>query len=82
MLLARGMNFVDLGQVINMYLPTDRDTYVHRIGRTGRLHSGVATSFFDPDHQPDRDFSNILIEVGLTIKKYYNVNFRNWNEPI
>lgn len=28
-------------------MPNDRVTYVHRIGRTGRLHRGKATSFID-----------------------------------
>lgn len=35
-------------QVINYDMPDDRVTYVHRIGRTGRLHVGKATSFIDP----------------------------------
>jgi hypothetical protein len=32
---ARGMDFTDLGQVINYELPNgaDRDTYIHRIGK-------------------------------------------------
>lgn len=39
-------------QVINMDLPVGApeecySTYVHRIGRTGRLQEGLATSFFD-----------------------------------
>jgi superfamily II DNA/RNA helicase len=68
------MNFVDLGQVINMDLPTDRETYVHRIGRTGRLNNGKATSFFDPYHQPDRDIAGVIIEVCyLTSKIAYSL---------
>uniref|UniRef100_A0A183CJU4 RNA helicase n=1 Tax=Globodera pallida TaxID=36090 RepID=A0A183CJU4_GLOPA len=34
-------------QVINMDLPIDYTTYVHRIGRTGRIREGASTSFFD-----------------------------------
>ncbi|KAI6191237.1 hypothetical protein M3Y97_00206500 [Aphelenchoides bicaudatus] len=61
---ARGMDFTDLGHVINYELPSggDRGTYIHRIGRTGRLGEGVATSFFDPNHQADRDIAEQLIK--------------------
>ena len=33
---ARGMDFPDVSHVIQMGLPKDRDTYIHRVGRTGR----------------------------------------------
>jgi ATP-dependent RNA helicase MSS116 len=33
---ARGMDFPNVTHVIQMHLPRDRDTYIHRIGRTGR----------------------------------------------
>ena len=33
---ARGLDIDDLGAVVNYELPTDADTYLHRIGRTGR----------------------------------------------
>ena len=33
---ARGMDFPNVTHVIQIGLPTDRDTYIHRIGRTAR----------------------------------------------
>lgn len=43
---ARGIDIQDLGVVINYDLPDVAETYVHRIGRTGRAgNSGVAFSF-------------------------------------
>jgi ATP-dependent RNA helicase MSS116 len=33
---ARGMDFPNVTHVIQVGLPRDRDTYIHRIGRTGR----------------------------------------------
>uniref|UniRef100_A0A914D3R8 Mediator of RNA polymerase II transcription subunit 24 n=2 Tax=Acrobeloides nanus TaxID=290746 RepID=A0A914D3R8_9BILA len=45
---ARGIDIKDLDHVINFDLPEDPATYVHRIGRTGRLKEGTATSFYDP----------------------------------
>jgi ATP-dependent RNA helicase RhlE len=45
---ARGIDIDDLGHVFNYDLPESPETYVHRIGRTGRAGaSGVAISFCD-----------------------------------
>jgi ATP-dependent RNA helicase MSS116 len=33
---ARGMDFPNVTHVIQVHVPTTRDTYIHRIGRTGR----------------------------------------------
>src|SRR5690606_12076686 len=33
---ARGLDVEDLGAAVNYELPSDVDTYLHRIGRTGR----------------------------------------------
>lgn len=49
---ARGIDVQDLGVVVNYDLPDVAETYVHRIGRTGRAgHSGVAFSFCTQDEQ-------------------------------
>ena len=43
---ARGIDIANLGLVINFDLPDVPETYVHRIGRTGRAgHSGAALTF-------------------------------------
>jgi ATP-dependent RNA helicase RhlE len=45
---ARGIDIDDLSHVINFELPNVPETYVHRIGRTGRAGaSGIAVSFCD-----------------------------------
>ena len=45
---ARGIDVEELSHVINYDLPNIPETYVHRIGRTGRAGlSGVAVSFCD-----------------------------------
>jgi superfamily II DNA/RNA helicase len=46
-----------------MDLPIDHTTYVHRIGRTGRLKEGLATSFFDPNE--DMGLAKDLVEVWI-----------------
>ena len=42
---ARGLDIDDIGAVVNYELPTDADTYLHRVGRTGRAgRDGLALS--------------------------------------
>ena len=46
---ARGLDVSDVSHVFNFDMPQDVDSYVHRIGRTGRAGaSGVAASFVTP----------------------------------
>ena len=50
---ARGIDVDDLALVINYDLPNVSETYVHRIGRTGRARaSGIALSFCMGDERP------------------------------
>ena len=45
---ARGLDIKDLAAVFNFELPTQRQIYIHRIGRTARAGStGLAVSFFN-----------------------------------
>lgn len=49
---ARGIDIADLEMVINYDLPDVAETYVHRIGRTGRAgKSGTALSFCAPNER-------------------------------
>ncbi len=49
---ARGIDVDDLSHVINFDLPNVPETYVHRIGRTGRAGlEGVAISFCDEEEK-------------------------------
>ncbi|MEL6919153.1 MAG: DEAD/DEAH box helicase [Bacteroidota bacterium] len=50
---ARGIDVEELSLVINYDLPNVPETYVHRIGRTGRAKaSGIALSFCDVEEKP------------------------------
>ena len=43
---ARGLDIVDVSHVINFQQPQNMDSYIHRIGRTGRAgKSGIAYTF-------------------------------------
>lgn len=49
---ARGIDVDELGHVVNFELPEVPETYVHRIGRTGRAGAnGIAFSFCDPEEK-------------------------------
>jgi ATP-dependent RNA helicase DeaD len=49
---ARGIDIEKLTHVINWDLPGDRETYVHRVGRTGRAgRRGIAVSFALPSQR-------------------------------
>lgn len=61
---ARGIDINQLGLVINYDLPDVAETYVHRIGRTGRAgHSGIALSFCSEEEQ------NLLKDIQKLIGK-------------
>jgi len=49
-LLARGIDVQQVSLVINYDLPTNRENYIHRIGRSGRFgRKGVAINFVSKD---------------------------------
>lgn len=61
---ARGIDIDELSHVINFNLPNIPETYVHRIGRTGRAGlSGIAISFCETDEVP------YLKDIQKMIKK-------------
>jgi|LGVF01.1.fsa_nt_gb superfamily II DNA/RNA helicase len=63
---ARGIHVLDITHVINYYIPFEKENYVHRIGRTGRVgKNGIAISFVTP-RELDR-FREIEKFVGYEI---------------
>jgi ATP-dependent RNA helicase DeaD len=50
---ARGLDVADITHVINFQIPNSFDSYVHRIGRTGRAgKSGLAYTLITPSEEP------------------------------
>ena len=50
---ARGIDVDEVSHVVNYELPHEPETYVHRIGRTGRAGlTGAAVSFCDHEERP------------------------------
>lgn len=61
---ARGIDVDQLSHVVNYELPNVPETYVHRIGRTGRAgHEGIAISFCESEELP------FLKDIQKLIKK-------------
>ena len=67
---ARGIDIKELPHVINYDLPEDPETYVHRIGRTGRAgKTGHAISFCSPEERQLLQKIEKLIGFKIDSKK-------------
>jgi len=65
---ARGIDVSDLSLVINYDLPNVPETYVHRIGRTGRASaSGIAISFSDMEERAYLRSIQKLIDQNIPV---------------
>lgn len=73
---ARGIDIEELSHVINYDLPEVPETYIHRIGRTGRAgFSGIAYSFCSPEEIGLLKDIEKHIRLDLQVQK--NVLFAN-----
>jgi len=67
---ARGIDIESLPYVINFDLPNIPETYVHRIGRTGRAgNGGISISFCGRDEEPYWKDIQKLIKVNVKTMK-------------
>ena len=65
---ARGLDVDDISHVINYDLPNVAETYVHRIGRTGRAGScGQAISFCSEEQRDDLHEIERLLGQGIPV---------------
>lgn len=65
---ARGIDVSNLTHVINYSLPQDPESYVHRIGRTGRAgNEGMAITFITPSEY--RAFTSMQRQAKVSIRK-------------
>ncbi|MBP6539061.1 MAG: DEAD/DEAH box helicase [Saprospiraceae bacterium] len=67
---ARGIDIDELAFVINFEIPNIPETYVHRIGRTGRAGaSGQAVSFCDIEERPYLRDIQKLIKIEIKVEE-------------
>ncbi|TMM28861.1 DEAD/DEAH box helicase [Polaribacter aestuariivivens] len=65
---ARGIDITNVDAIINFDIPNVAETYVHRIGRTGRAgKSGIAFSFCSPDENGYIKLIEALIEKPIKV---------------
>ena len=69
---ARGIDIDDLTHVINFELPNVPETYVHRIGRTGRAgNTGIAISFCDHEEKIElKDIQKLIAKNILVVDSH------------
>ncbi|KAI4519862.1 P-loop containing nucleoside triphosphate hydrolase protein [Schizophyllum commune Tattone D] len=67
--MARGMDFKGVREVINYDFPTSVQSYIHRIGRTGRAgREGKAVTYFTDEDAPYlKAIANVLLQSGSTV---------------
>ncbi|KAJ3751033.1 P-loop containing nucleoside triphosphate hydrolase protein [Lentinula detonsa] len=70
--MARGMDFKGVREVINYDFPTTVQSYIHRIGRTGRAgRSGKAVTFFtDTDGPYLKSIANVILQSGQSVPEW------------
>ncbi|KAG6891102.1 hypothetical protein C0995_014192 [Termitomyces sp. Mi166 len=70
--MARGMDFKGVREVINYDFPTSIQSYVHRIGRTGRAgQEGKAVTFFTDEDGPYlKAIANVLLQSGSQVPEW------------
>ncbi len=67
---ARGIDVEGISHVLNYDLPHEPETYVHRIGRTGRAGaSGIAVSFCDNAERKLLKAIERLTRAALSVEK-------------
>jgi ATP-dependent RNA helicase RhlE len=67
---ARGIDVDNISHVINFDLPNEPETYVHRIGRTGRAgQEGIALSFCSGEERPFLSAIERLIRMRIVVTK-------------
>ncbi len=67
---ARGIHVNDVSHVINYHIPFDPESYVHRIGRTGRAGSkGTAITLVTPHEF--KELQRIKQKIGATMEQCY-----------
>lgn len=67
-IVARGIDIAEVTHVINFDLPAQPESYIHRIGRTGRADKrGIAISFITEKEAPAREAIEDLMKFAIPV---------------
>lgn len=77
---SRGLDIPHVTHIINFNPPLEKDSYVHRLGRTARHEKGgtaITIYLKDDDSYEEEDFRGILEDLGKEMKpeKYSEFNY-------
>ncbi|MFA7227994.1 MAG: DEAD/DEAH box helicase [Melioribacteraceae bacterium] len=76
---ARGIDIDELSHVINFEVPNIPETYIHRIGRTGRAGlGGVAISLCDTEEKAYLREINKLISIPIPVVENHPYPLSEW----
>jgi ATP-dependent RNA helicase RhlE len=81
---ARGIDIDELSHVINFELPNVPETYVHRIGRTGRAgNTGIAFSFCGADERAElKDIQKLIAKNIPVVEQHpFPLSAESFNAP-
>ncbi|KHJ94372.1 helicase protein [Oesophagostomum dentatum] len=76
---SRGIDFHQVGNVVNLDFPTSTDNYIHRVGRTARgRNKGTALSFCTPAERPYLDTvqEEINTQMGRKVIIPYEIRIK------
>lgn len=76
---SRGIDIKNIDYVVNFQMPTHSDSFVHRVGRTGRAgKKGIAISFYDENSKKDvlKFVCTKLKDIGVSVpEKFKNLAY-------
>lgn len=69
---SRGLDFPEVEFIINYELPNNLETYIHRIGRSGRMGrpSQAISMFGERDKGLAKDLINFLDSCGVNVPDF------------
>lgn len=65
-IIARGLDIAEVSHVVNFDMPDEPESYIHRIGRTGRADkTGIAIAFITPAEHPQQVAVEQLMQAPI-----------------
>jgi ATP-dependent RNA helicase DeaD len=79
---ARGLDVEGVTHVFNYDIPQDAESYIHRIGRTGRAGSeGLAITFYSSADRPTLDLIENELKINIPKQNVGNTDEKSEDKP-